>query len=951
MRFSSCLSAIARVLSFGWLLLIVLVTSAETEAQRKPVLRPTLREYLAGSMVIVPKDARPASLVLPQLLGRLADHEIILPPASLLQSSATSAQLLEWMESYDYARADGLIVSLGSEHQLTALRHIRRTYSKLPVFALVEKQAKSDDEQNTQLFNAAIELLRDGAMDYLVADANALAGTERSEVLEKLQSAKLTERVIFQSATDEAALLLMTRLLLQRFGFVPQVMPIFSSALETAMASVNEWEIGPQALAAGAEFLLNNTENTRRAEILLFVYTEQTSESEFNVFTESLNTAVRAGYRVALADVNVEKSAREKLLSEIRRRKLFDQLYAYASAGAQTKPGDAMARAISQAVWRLTAVRFLRDDLNRLQRTERAQIELMLTRWMQDAIWPGDVLPKLRAYLRDTLQTDPDKPLKETDKAVEFARTELRVQASAFFTEQFRHNVHTLLLANGDRAEFRLRAIQRILLRFPTDFISEPDIRPGVFIFLENLAPPGAPQSIWELSDEDNLPGQLVDRYYETKWEFFKCEAAAVKLSFRISSDIIGLTNDETFTISSQKKSRDTRHIEISARSLPGALNAMSRLERMGLENQLMANFQVTQSPAFAQRGILEIADTTAWSHRDRVEVMRLLRRLRMNRYYYAPRSDAFCYQRWRELYPESAENRLRQLQRTAEENFIELVYGISPQSGSADSAEGDWQALTAKLNAVAAIGIRHFALLLNPSASSSETFSAQAQFIRHTHDHLTKLSPQITLTVIPTVSGNITEARDYVEKLAAAIPSQISLMLPDELRAAMTGKNLLMKVALPDQGADGLPALQPFQPLTEVKPENIAGIILRPTGSASAALPMLTTAADYVWNSREYSPDASLTQALAVLYDPRSRAGVTAWAEVFRSPEQRKRISALLSGGFSENTNRAAMRKTVMDLREALEKITSSRRGGLLRGELSRTLMRMEIALRDAEK
>src|SRR5215510_9489037 len=50
-------------------------------AQRRPILRPAARDYLAGKFVLITRDERPQSLQQPRLLARVADHDLITPPS------------------------------------------------------------------------------------------------------------------------------------------------------------------------------------------------------------------------------------------------------------------------------------------------------------------------------------------------------------------------------------------------------------------------------------------------------------------------------------------------------------------------------------------------------------------------------------------------------------------------------------------------------------------------------------------------------------------------------------------------------------------------------------------------------------------------------------------------------------------------------------------------------
>jgi hypothetical protein len=80
---------------------------APSLAQRRPILRPATRDYFAGKYVLITRDERPQSLQQPRMLARVADHDLITPPARAMTDAGA---LVEWAKSLDYAEADGVIV-------------------------------------------------------------------------------------------------------------------------------------------------------------------------------------------------------------------------------------------------------------------------------------------------------------------------------------------------------------------------------------------------------------------------------------------------------------------------------------------------------------------------------------------------------------------------------------------------------------------------------------------------------------------------------------------------------------------------------------------------------------------------------------------------------------------------------------------------------------------------
>src|SRR5205814_1001154 len=107
---------------------------------------------------------------------------------------------------------------------------------------------------------------------------------------------------------------------------------VYSSDYRQEAASSLDAEIK----ATGATKLQSSDEAARRADLLLFIHTPKTEEQKFTTFIDELARAVASGYRVGVADISIEQTDRERLINELRRRKLLDQLYAYAASDSSS---------------------------------------------------------------------------------------------------------------------------------------------------------------------------------------------------------------------------------------------------------------------------------------------------------------------------------------------------------------------------------------------------------------------------------------------------------------------------------------------------------------------------------------------------------------------------------------------------------------------------------------
>jgi hypothetical protein len=440
-----------RLFAFFSILLLIVCSASQSFAQRRrPELRPVERDYFAGKFVLIPRDDRPPSLQQPRMMARVADHDLILPPG---RAMGDAEKLVEWAKSVDYAEVKGVIVSLDAiEQRVELIEWMRKRAPNLPIYGFTSSGLRGEAE--IKLF------------DYL------LAGGEN----------KQSDKAAVETEPDAASATLVARLLNQRFGFTPKFLPLYSSA--RGAVSIHRTISERIALAGGAE-LRSINDATRSASILLFVHSPQTNDQERATLVESLANAINKSYRVALLDLSESKAGKEGLLAELRRRKLLDYATAYASAdltGGASAAAQATTRVLTHAASLLVAIRFLRDDVDRVGRIDRAHVNLLFKSYLSDWAYALEIRPKLEAFVREQLKADPARLGANTERAEEFARRELRALAEELFKDQFKDNAHAILLNNGERAQFVLRFVQTLQLRLPSQKISEAEIQPVVYL-------------------------------------------------------------------------------------------------------------------------------------------------------------------------------------------------------------------------------------------------------------------------------------------------------------------------------------------------------------------------------------------------------------------------------------------------------------------------------------
>jgi hypothetical protein len=181
----------------------------------------------------------------------------------------------------------------------------------------------------------------------------------------------------------------------------------------------------------------------------------------------------------------------------------LDRLASYASSdpGNESHDGvpdgmnegqtrEAVNRALAQAVIHFTAMKSLRNDLDRVHRIDRAQVTLLFNRYLEDWGYHLIVRPILDEYVQKQLKAAPDKLGANTEAAEKFAFAQLQPVADTLFEEQFRRNSHVILLNSGERAQFRISLLQRLLMRFESRKTSEPEIKQSIHTFYEGTLQP-----------------------------------------------------------------------------------------------------------------------------------------------------------------------------------------------------------------------------------------------------------------------------------------------------------------------------------------------------------------------------------------------------------------------------------------------------------------------------
>ncbi|MEV6420425.1 beta-N-acetylglucosaminidase domain-containing protein [Streptomyces sp. NPDC051662] len=315
-------------------------------------------------------------------------------------------------------------------------------------------------------------------------------------------------------------------------------------------------------------------------------------------------------------------------------------------------------------------------------------------------------------------------------------------------------------------------------------------------------------------------------------------------------------------------------------------------ITRQTADRRAVPGVVVRDWPGTAVRGTTEGFYGQPWDHRRRLAQLDFMGRTKQNRYLYAPGDDPYRQVRWRDPYPAAQRAEFRELAERARRNHVTLAWAVSPAQSMCMTSDADLMALTRKIDAMWALGVRAFQLQFQDVSYSewhcdqdAETFGsgpeaaavAQARVANAVAGHLAdRYADAEPLTVMPTEYYQ-DGATDYRTALRGALDAlvQVAWTGVGVVPRTITGRELMGARAAfgrPLVTMDNYPVNDYEQsrlflgPYTGREPAVAAGsvaLLANAMEQASASRIPLFTAADYAWNPRGYQPRQSWRAAM----------------------------------------------------------------------------------------
>ena len=265
-------------------------------------------------------------------------------------------------------------------------------------------------ERDRQINLAMIDLAKEGVVDELIllqddAREYGLHRQDQALLRGRLKELGLEARVPIYNGTDEGALSLVSRAVLDRTGMRLRIAPVYSSARSREVIAPYEdhplrFTVASQIRAAGGV----EVGADEKADYRLYINAPETTAAEFDRFLARMIADLKAGEPVALADLLFPaphfSGADERIVAALRAEGLFDRFVGYA---AWNTAGNTLGTTIPHANLRVHLLRAVGRGERRGDRlrAELAHLAFLLNRYAGDYLYHDVVRPEVNARLRE----------------------------------------------------------------------------------------------------------------------------------------------------------------------------------------------------------------------------------------------------------------------------------------------------------------------------------------------------------------------------------------------------------------------------------------------------------------------------------------------------------------------------------------------------------------------
>ena len=353
----------------------------------------------------------------------------------------------------------------------------------------------------------------------------------------------------------------------------------------------------------------------------------------------------------------------------------------------------------------------------------------------------------------------------------------------------------------------------------------------------------------------------------------------------------------EGYAVAAYPRSDGSARVVLAGVDGAGAFYAAQTLRQLAVAGSI-AGVGVVDHPAMTHRGTIEGFYGSPWTTDERLDQLAFYGRYKLNTYVYAPKDDPYHRDRWREPYPADALAQIRGLVEAAAANHVRFTFAVSPGVSICYSDPADLAALTAKLDAVYAVGVRAFSIALDDidpnrwscpadeaaygPASTGAAGRAQVALLNSVQSGFVATHPDVLpLQAVPTDYRG-TRDDPYRVAFRQGLAPEVEVMwtgayvVPDQITvdqaqaaAATYGRPLYVWDNTPVNdfpATEGRLILAPYDRRERGLSAQVTGLVLNPMNQAAASKVQIVGGADFAWNDAAYDPARAHRAAAADL-------------------------------------------------------------------------------------
>lgn len=261
----------------------------------------------------------------------------------------------------------------------------------------------------------AVDLVNHGVIDYLLVsqdDAHPVGVhvADREKIISRVKEMGLEDKISVQPGADEVSMLLLARVLHDKYHYTPTIKVIYSS--DAMSHEVMPFEDKPLTVTVSDQIASTGSrevDDTSGADMLFFVFTSRFEPGAAERFATQIEGEVKAGKEVMVADIDPKGNVQggdSAFAISLENKGILPELTSYASWNTA---GNTIGTSLSQGIVFSLARAKLMGPQNRSDSILTAQHWFTFHRMLDDFYYHTLVRGKIKDLLKDGKLMGPDR--------------------------------------------------------------------------------------------------------------------------------------------------------------------------------------------------------------------------------------------------------------------------------------------------------------------------------------------------------------------------------------------------------------------------------------------------------------------------------------------------------------------------------------------------------------